>query len=603
MPEFDEFYLTTRRDLLLQTFALTGDLTASRAAVHDAFVLSHHHWRKVARLDDAIGWVRPRAWRIAQRRHVGRIWHRVKGATEAQKETLKALSQIPETQRKLVILTQLTQTPPSKVAREVGLTQARCADELEQGTAALSRALTCEPVELGRRLHELDPLVAEHGLPRATAIRRQGQMRRRRHVALGAAAAVASTALAGWFVHDDGRVDGALTADASTASSERPVKAAQMLDAVTTRAALASDRGPHDWKVVSTHDNTRGDGINLVCQARRFADPQGETTWVRRLQTGEQPRRQITQTVEVSTTPGATVQAFRTAAGWYSGCTTPGVQLGRAYDIEGVGDDAKAYRLRLPGNDRGSYFVLLARKGTTLTTIGLRNRQGLDQPVQGAARLLGVAVDRLCNTDAVPTCSLSQPRVEPVLLPRSGEGVGMLATADLPRISGLPQGWVGTKVTRTRSTPTRTLCDASDFAKAGATRLVTRTFLVPRAKLPPRFGLSQTTASFASAKDARRMFDQVRSRMASCPDRQLGSEVPNSVERLDGFRGSSLALWRIRTELSDDRAPVHYWMGVAVVGRHLTQINFAPTARRDLGEGAFTDLLARSRDRLFELRP
>ncbi|RYE77198.1 MAG: hypothetical protein EOO74_07270, partial [Myxococcales bacterium] len=160
MAEFDQFYLAARKDLLLQTFALTGDLTASRAAVHDAFVAAGHHWRKVRQVPDPIEWVRPRAWSIAQRRSVGRIWHRVKDATDEQKDVLSALSQLPETQRKILILTQLSRTPASKVGREVGLPLAQVAREQETATTALSRALNCESFQLATKLHLLDPLIA-----------------------------------------------------------------------------------------------------------------------------------------------------------------------------------------------------------------------------------------------------------------------------------------------------------------------------------------------------------------------------------------------------------------------------------------------------------
>ena len=64
--EFDAFYKNARTVLLQQTFALTGDLPASRSAVRDAFVAAWHHWRKVSRLEDRDAWVRPLAWRYAQ---------------------------------------------------------------------------------------------------------------------------------------------------------------------------------------------------------------------------------------------------------------------------------------------------------------------------------------------------------------------------------------------------------------------------------------------------------------------------------------------------------------------------------------------------------
>ena len=74
--EFDAFYKDARGRLLLQTYALTGDVKAARSAVRDSFVVAWHHWRKVSRLPDPEGYVRPYAWTHAQRRHPARIWHR-----------------------------------------------------------------------------------------------------------------------------------------------------------------------------------------------------------------------------------------------------------------------------------------------------------------------------------------------------------------------------------------------------------------------------------------------------------------------------------------------------------------------------------------------
>ena len=58
---FDAFYKDARERLLLQTYALTGDLPARARAVRDAFVIAWHHWRKVSRRED------PEAWTPAAR--------------------------------------------------------------------------------------------------------------------------------------------------------------------------------------------------------------------------------------------------------------------------------------------------------------------------------------------------------------------------------------------------------------------------------------------------------------------------------------------------------------------------------------------------------
>ena len=87
-PEaFDAFYAEARGRLLLQTYALTGDLPASRDAVRSAFVAAWHHWKKVSRHGDPEAWVRPEAWRRARRRHQARPWHREKVLDEEDPTT------------------------------------------------------------------------------------------------------------------------------------------------------------------------------------------------------------------------------------------------------------------------------------------------------------------------------------------------------------------------------------------------------------------------------------------------------------------------------------------------------------------------------------
>src|SRR6478672_6799104 len=121
--EFDAFYARSRSRLLAQTFALTGDLPASRGAVRDSFISAWHHWRKVRRLADPEAWLRPQAWTHAQRRHTGRIWHRDRSVEPEVRATLDALAKLPTLQRKALLLNQLTSTSLAQMARELGVTQ------------------------------------------------------------------------------------------------------------------------------------------------------------------------------------------------------------------------------------------------------------------------------------------------------------------------------------------------------------------------------------------------------------------------------------------------------------------------------------------------
>ena len=130
-PDFDEFYLASRRRLVLETYALTGDLSAARSAVGDAFEAAGHHWRKVCRLPDPEEWVRPRAWAMAQRRHVARLWHREKGLSAEQKNVLDALHHLPDQQRRVLLLAHLAGFTTPDIGRELGESAARIEHQLD----------------------------------------------------------------------------------------------------------------------------------------------------------------------------------------------------------------------------------------------------------------------------------------------------------------------------------------------------------------------------------------------------------------------------------------------------------------------------------------
>src|SRR5689334_22832096 len=139
--EFDEFYVDTRRRLVLQTFAVTGDLGASRSAVRDAYVAARHHWNKVGRMTDPEQWVRPRAWSIAQRRHSTRPWHKEKHVAAEHAELLEALHKLTDAQRKTLVLNHLAAVPLVEIGREIGETQEKTENNLQVATAAVALAL------------------------------------------------------------------------------------------------------------------------------------------------------------------------------------------------------------------------------------------------------------------------------------------------------------------------------------------------------------------------------------------------------------------------------------------------------------------------------
>ncbi|HEY6932327.1 MAG TPA: hypothetical protein VI452_02935, partial [Marmoricola sp.] len=188
--DFDHLYAASRRRLVLQTFALTGDLAGAGGAVRDAFVAARQRWGKVGRLDDPESWVRSRAWTVAQRRRLGRVRRRERGLEPAQQQVLAALQALPDVQRKTLLLNHLAALSLAQIGREIGETRERAELHLQQATAAVAVALDTDSSAIRLRLEELGPVARRATLPRVTTVHRVGVRRRRTRAMLGALLAV-----------------------------------------------------------------------------------------------------------------------------------------------------------------------------------------------------------------------------------------------------------------------------------------------------------------------------------------------------------------------------------------------------------------------------
>lgn len=596
--EFDEFYVQSRRRLLLQTFALTGDLGAARSAVRDAYVAARQHWTKVGRLDEPEDWVRPRAWGIAQRRHNTRPWHKEKGLPQGQTAVLEALQKLSDSERRTLLLTHLAALPMAEIGREIGLTRERAEQLLQSATASTALALDIDSTGIRAALCELEPAVAGTRLPRAPVIRRSGLRRRRVHAVSATVLLVLVTVGAGAFV-----VEPSGQAPADRSEAPRTVHQGSVVPrAMLLEPAAAETLAPRQrWRTVSTGDNTHGDGINSLCQASRFADMQGLGTWVRTFRTAGKPGLRLTETVEISASAGAARTAYATTLGWFAGCDAPRVHLLAAYDVHGVGDRAQLVHLRLPGPAPRSYFVGVARSGE-LTVSTLVETLGSTPPPRAGQvmRTLATGVQQLCASEAAGTC-VQGPRVSPALPPPTGEGTGMLATTDLPVLSAVRGPWVGTDVERARGPVAATTCDRTDFPRAGASPARTRTFLVPTSDLPDRFGLTQVVGRFPTTAKARGFVAHVEREMRACSDKHLASKVTDAGHSPRAARGSEYALWRLDNEVNRQERTVRFWTGIARVGPFVTQVTFSPVPHADVSAAGFGALVTRARDRLHEL--
>ena len=610
--EFDAFYKDARSRLLLQTYALTGDLSASRSAVRDSFVVAWHHWRKISRLDDPEDWARPRAWSHAQRRHTTRLWHRDKGLDPEIKATLDALAKLPVPQRKVLLLTQLTTISLAQMAREVGLPRDVAERELQAGSAQFGVHRNVPTTGFRALFEPIRELVEAAQWPRSTIIRRAGAARRRTHTAVGAAAAVGALVLSGSLVTSAGGVHPSLSREelagvevptprASTSAGATAAAPELTADALLGPDALGELVGSKRWHDEGTDDNMQGDGLVLPCQTARYADPRGTAALVRHFtsaSTRTQPRASVIQSTEVSRTEKRAGRTYRATLDWYAGCTDARVQLLSTQRVDAVGDEAMLLVLRSWERPVATLVAGVARTGRVTTTTVQHIRGDARPAVRSSADLLGAAVDGLCVLPSAGSCS-AEPRLVRVDPVPAGPAPGMLSVVDLPPVRRVSLPWVATEPRKAMINAASTRCDETTFTGRRISHNITRSFLVPGADLPDSFGLTETVGSLPAPR-ARAFVSGVRDRMSSCSDKDLGTTVSQVARRSAG--GTELAVWRVSTELSD-RDSVEYFMGILRRGTSVAQVGFIPDGRSTLAPGAFLDLVERALARLASMPP
>ncbi|GAA3232752.1 SigE family RNA polymerase sigma factor [Dactylosporangium siamense] len=149
---FDEFYAACFRPLTVQLFAFTGDMAAAQDVVQEAFCRALSRWKRVAEMDDPASWVRRVAWNLATSR-----WRRARTAMAFARRHVeehvaapspdrvalaRALSTLPEQQRRAVILHYLADLPITEIARQEGVAEGTVKSWLHRGRTALAAQLT-----------------------------------------------------------------------------------------------------------------------------------------------------------------------------------------------------------------------------------------------------------------------------------------------------------------------------------------------------------------------------------------------------------------------------------------------------------------------------
>lgn len=605
--QFDAFYSRARERLLLQTYALTGDLPAARGAVRDAFVAAWHHWHKVSRQDDPEAWVRPHAWLHAQRKHTTHFWHRDRSLAPDHRATLQALAELPHLQRRALLLHALAGLPVAALAVELGITPERADRQLRLAIAQFAIHRDVPPVEVAAPLLRLAERTDTVRLPRTTIIRRAGTARRRTHTGAGVAAVAAVLVAAGIVVGTGAGVSPSLAGSRGPGASgnggaDGPVvhlDPATLLTSEQLTPAAAQPLTPG-----ATGNNTTGTGLNLPCQAQRFADPEPLAVLVRGHDGPANPAAPAvtaTQVVERSADEKAATAAYETTLGWFAQCGERRVQLLASYALEGAGDTGALLVLRDWGaTPVTTYTVGIVRTGAIVTSLLRTTPDGRGPDLPPFVAALGTGVQNLCGADGGGTCPTAAPRKVAAAPPVGPTAAGLLQQVDLPPVGAVTLPWAGTNPEPAATNPAATTCDKASFAPPATTWSATRTFLIPGSSLPTRFGLSETVGRFADDAAAQAFTAVVRKRVGKCEDRDLSATVTELARR--GDPASELATWKFTTKISD-QASVDYYVALVRRGPVVAQVTFVP-ARGAVIEGkAFQSLAERALARLENLPP
>ncbi|MDX6374770.1 MAG: hypothetical protein QOD98_3758, partial [Nocardioidaceae bacterium] len=566
-PEgFEAFYKDVRGRLLLQTYALTGDLVAAQRAVRDAMVVAWHHWRKVSRLERPGDYVRPLAWTRAQRRSSARWWARQKDIDDDTRATLDALGKLPTTQRKVLLLTHLTALPIDHMAREVGITRASAERDLQTASAQFAVHREVPSTAIRGVLEELAPALESVRWPRPSIVMRAGSARRRAHTAVGMATAVAAVLVSGSLVTDASGARPELASkgllDGNSSSPQQketppppppdPLSPQALLGVQQVSAAI-----PGSWTEGTTSTNTAGTGLVFTCQGGRYADMHGIGALVRTF-TGTEPKLgplTAGQSAEASADEAAAEHTYKTTLGWYAGCASPRVQLLSTYRVAGVGDEATLMVLRNWTEPVTTQVVGVARTGGLTTTV-VNTVTGMTDPtrepdLQPSAGLLATAVSGLCGLPNAGSCAAT-PKVKDSSPVPVGNHPSLLVEADLPPVPTIDQPWAGTQPTKAKENVAATRCDNTEFTGPGFSKSLTRTFVIPAAtQLPPEFGLSETVGALPS-KQAQTFVGDIRDKLTKCPGDDLGTAVEKIAVEESGAR--DLYVWRLTVDVSKDRS-------------------------------------------------
>ena len=153
--QFDHFYLTRFNAIVGQVYAMCGNLAEAQDCVQEAFVRAWDHRTKLDPAGHPEAWVRTTAYRLAVSH-----WRRATRGRRAPDRALEvprntepspdrvavteALKQLPEKQRRAIVLHHLCDLTVAEVAAETGIPTGTIKAQLVRGRETLARLLNSD---------------------------------------------------------------------------------------------------------------------------------------------------------------------------------------------------------------------------------------------------------------------------------------------------------------------------------------------------------------------------------------------------------------------------------------------------------------------------
>lgn len=162
--DFDGFYRDTSRRLLRYAYGLTGDPGEAQDLVQEAYARAWQRWRKVSGYEDPEAWLRLVVNRLSTDRWRRIGVRRARAAAEAPLPPVnppsedvvllvRAMRELPDTQRRALALHYLLDRSVAEIAAETGTSLGTVKSWLSRGRAALAATLGATEAEGARRVH------------------------------------------------------------------------------------------------------------------------------------------------------------------------------------------------------------------------------------------------------------------------------------------------------------------------------------------------------------------------------------------------------------------------------------------------------------------